>query len=322
MHLPSHLKNAIELLLEKFPADILSKASKELSHRYREERGKPINFMNSEAHRLAYLLARMPATFAAVSNVFDKFNRHVPNIQLSSLLDLGAGPGTASWAAVEQFKELRLITLLEQDAKLIELGKNLIKQANQPILKQAVWQQKNLLSDSTFDTHDLLVISYALGELPESELLPFLNRCWNSTRKALVIVEPGTMHGFSLIKKARQELIQKEAYIAAPCPHTFACPMPSNDWCHFSVRLERSSQHRLAKGGSLGYEDEKFSYIIATKEAPWPATERILRHPLKRPGHSCFELCTIEGIQKKTISKRDPELYRAAKKLEWGDSYP
>jgi len=74
--------------------------------------------------------------------------------------------------------------------------------------------------------------------------------------------------------------------------------------------------HRQLKSGALGYEDEKFSYLIASKLAYSPSGKRVLRTPIKRKGHHILELCTPIGIEKKIISKKEKDLYR---KVKWGD---
>jgi len=65
----------------------------------------------------------------------------------------------------------------------------------------------------------------------------------------------------------------------------------------FSQRLQRTAEHRQLKGGSLGYEDEKFSYLIASRAALNPASARIVRHPRKHIGFLHLNLCTPAGLQ-------------------------
>lgn len=95
-----------------------------------------------------------------------------------------------------------------------------------------------------------------------------------------------------------------------------------NDWCHFSQRLERSTEHRLVKSGSLGYEDEKFSYIIATRLDLPTAQARIVRHPRKHSGHVQLELCRVPGvIAKETVTKSNKEAYKRARQAQWGEEW-
>ena len=47
----------------------------------------------------SYLVARLPATFAAVDRVLAELARRRPDMAPASLLDAGSGPGTAAWAA-------------------------------------------------------------------------------------------------------------------------------------------------------------------------------------------------------------------------------
>jgi ribosomal protein RSM22 (predicted rRNA methylase) len=98
--------------------------------------------------------------------------------------------------------------------------------------------------------------------------------------------------------------------------------MTGSDWCHFAVRLERSAEHRQAKDVSLGYEDEKYSYLIASKIPSSLPTARILRPPQRRSGHTILTLCSEGHVQQSTISKKQKDLYKQSRKADWGDCWP
>lgn len=330
MQLPLPLRQAIEQeaarqSLPSLTQAALTQAAGELSQKYREQilPGKP--FIVTEAHRLAYAAVRMPATFAAVSAALGKVYRLAPELQIESLLDLGAGTGAASWAAVEAFEQLQRLTLIEQDNKLIELGRKLAQVSEHQALRSAEWRTANLRAGAEFEPHDLVICSYSLGEIETAAARKILMAACQVAQQVLVIVEPGTMKGFETIIAARDQLLEAGAFILAPCPHQNACPMavqtPGKDWCHFAARFERSSLHRQLKGGTLGYEDEKFSYVVAAKQPFQPAAARVLRHPLRHSGYTRLQLCTLAGLQTVTVTKRDKEAWKLARKTDWGDAW-
>lgn len=323
---PPELKAGIQEELKKHSLSKLHKSREEIGVRYRHEASRKAiasagaQFLDTEEHRLAYIATRMPATYAAVANVLQEVNKRLPEASYETLLDLGSGPGTALWACAEAMPQLKKATLLEQDGELIKLGQKLCSYSTHPLFKVANWVQGDLANLKQVESHDCIVISYALGELPQEAQAELMQLCWKAVKKTLILVEPGTPYGFKAILAARQHLIGLEAHIVAPCPHANACPLAAiGDWCHFSVRLERSVEHRKMKEGLLGYEDEKYSYLVVSKEKPEEYRERILRHPQKRTGHIHFTLCTAEGLEQKIVSKRDGQAYKDAKKLEWGD---
>lgn len=321
MSLPEQLFNALQSETASIPKSKLSVAASELSQRYRsQERDALSGFMTSEAHRLAYLAVRMPATYAVVRRVLLEIKQRIPDVALNSVLDVGSGPGTATWAAVDVFPELREATLLEKDVSLLEIGRRMMQKSNLPVLQAAQWKQVDLLHSDEFPKHDLVIMSYVVGELPTEALSSLIQRGWNATNQIFVIIEPGTPHGFEKIRKIREQLILLKAYMVAPCPHVDRCPMEKGDWCHFSERLERSSLHMLAKDVSMGYEDEKFSYVAFSREFVKLPQARILRHPQKRSGHISFTLCARQGLEQRVISKRHGEVYKQARKWEWGDA--
>lgn len=319
MAIPEALKEAIEAIIASSPFHALKEAREELTQRYRHQQMKGQDFMDNEMQRISYLVTRMPATYAVIARVLQNVRSLMPDLALRSFLDLGAGPGTAMWAAAEVFPEITQFDLMEKDADLAGLGQRLAVYHPQPAIKQSFWHLQDLEQASLLPPHDLIVLSYAVGELAPAIVPHLIEACWKATNQCLVIIEPGTPIGFERIRAIRRQLIALGAYMVAPCPRTSACPMIEGDWCHFSERVERSSLHRRMKEGTLGYEDEKFSYVAVSKRPCELPYARVLRHPLKKSGHMILTLCTADhGKQIKTLSKKDGDLYKKARKLEWG----
>jgi ribosomal protein RSM22 (predicted rRNA methylase) len=262
----------------------------------------------TEEDCIAYALVRMPATFAAVAQAL----RDLKSKPLS-LLDIGAGPGTASWACAHLYGELAPTVLVERDSGLAALGRKLETPCTQ-------WIVRDLDEVVQLPVQDLVVLSYSLGEFASSQQDRVVRRAWQATRQALLIIEPGTPAGSGRVRRAREQLVGEGANLASPCPHRGTCPIQLPDWCHFAVRVERTREHRLAKHAALGYEDEKYSYILATREAAGDCTARILRHPQKSKGLVQLRLCTVDGIDNPKIGRSSAN-WKRARKASWGDSW-
>lgn len=317
MHLPIVLKQALESQFAAIPLSKLAAASADLSKRYRQN--SPLqDFIRSDAHRLAYLAVRMPATYAVIRHVLLEIKQRLPRFHPSNLCDIGAGPGTATWASIDAFPEISAFTLHEKDKNWLKLGNRLMQ--HHAALKNAEWKESDLNELSSLAPADLAILSYVIGELSSETTERLIDKMWAASQ-TLAIIEPGTPAGFQRIKRVRDQLIQQGAFIVAPCPHHGACPMSGNDWCHFADRLERSSIHIAVKGVSMGYEDEKFSYLVVSKTPAALPEARIVRHPQHHSGHIDFTLCTQEGIQKRILSKKQGSLYKQARKLEWGNPF-
>jgi ribosomal protein RSM22 (predicted rRNA methylase) len=304
MRLPEELQIAIDQVVEKTPTRVLAKAREALTKDYKE--GK-VSLFNDEEKRLVYLASRMPATFAAVYKVLQNLSG-----PFDHFLDIGAGPGTASWAAIELFPDLKKITLIEKSPEAIALGKELFRGSSSGVARE--WIQRGLPGE--IPRANIAVLSYVLNEVPDREKV--VMDAWNAV-DVLTIIEPGSKKGAGIIRELRKMLLEQGAYVIAPCPHSLACP---SDWCHFSARIERTRLHRLVKGGSLGHEDEKFSYFIASKQKELLCENRIIRHPIKGSGYVKLTLCTANGmLEEKVVARSNKELYRKARDAKWGDPF-
>jgi ribosomal protein RSM22 (predicted rRNA methylase) len=318
MRLPDNLRRAIDQQVEALSAPAMVRAASEISDAYRkgEFTSAPLK---SDAHRLAYLQVRLPATYAACSHVFEKTRELLPEFQPTSLLDLGAGPGTAAWVATDYFPSLENISLIERDVEFLRLGQNLV--THHPTLRNANWITGDLRTVVP-SSHHVIVLSYALGELSVAHARRLVTAAWGAAQ-LLVLIEPGTPKSFERMAGLRKQLVAEGATIAAPCPHEKECPLLlRGDWCHFAERLERTAEHRRIKGGSLGYEDEKFSYLAATRMPVPDRRSRIVRHPQTHSGYVQLQVCATDGLQQLTVTKSQKEFYRAARKSAWGDRWP
>ena len=309
----------IESLLEGHSLKDISKEREQLTKFYRGNDYKTnLNSLGSEHQRLAYIAARLPATYAAISHTLKELIRRSGGDVISSLLDIGAGPGTALLAAVGASLPLERATMIERDPGFISLGKKLTQDLAEV---DKNWICQNITQELKVAPHDLVIASYSLNELKEQDRLEIIDRLWGHTNKFLVIVEPGTKIAFESLKKLRQSLLLKGAHLIAPCPHSNFCPLPENDWCHFSVRIERSSLHRKTKDATLNYEDEKFSYFIFSKDKFQVCQSRVLRRPFKGEGFIKIQLCSKDGVELKTVTKKNKTQYSYSRKIEWSDEY-
>lgn len=312
--LPDPLKSAVEACLLQTNIKILQSAALKLSKHYR--RRESIVRL-TKLDKLAYLAVRLPAIYAAALRTLANLPKNTTAPK--SLLDLGSGPGTLIWAALKIWPSLKTATLLEKDGDWIELAKKLSLRLPGTIRNNIQWHQKDLTSIKELQTYDVLTMSYVLGELPWSEEL--LEKIWQATRKYLILIEPGTPQGFEVLSKVRSYLIKTGASLASPCTHANECPLLSNDWCHFTTRLNRFPFHRLVKMASLGYEDEKFCYLIFSRKSVQKPQARIIKRPKKGSGHILLDLCGSEGLERITVSKKQKDLYSIARKKTWGSSW-
>jgi len=315
--LPPELEQA---LAEATRGRSSARASADLTRRYRDPSPTAGPVARSPDDVRAYAAARLPATYAAVWIALDELRARVPSFHPKSLLDLGAGPATAAWAAAETWPTLEHVTAVEPEAEMRRLGADLARSVPSRAVAEAEWLAQTLPEAIPSARYDLVTLSYVLAEIGARDRGATVERAWGAAADALVVVEPGTPAGYERVLEARARLIELGATIVAPCPHDRACPLAgTGDWCHFAVRLARTRAHREAKEAQLGHEDEKFSYVVAARAPAPQAAARILRHPQIRRGHVLLEICAPDGARAQTVSKREGDRYRHARKVSWGD---
>jgi ribosomal protein RSM22 (predicted rRNA methylase) len=315
--LPAELKSALDARLQGLSRNDAAGRAAVISQTYRGGGGSTA--IRTETDALAYALARMPATYAAVTASLNALAEIRPDFAPRNLLDVGAGPGTATWAAAEAFSSLQTFTLLDANSALCALALDLFR--GSPRLHGIRYERgeaRSVLAKA--EAADLVVASYMIGEIGDAERKTLAELMWAKTRDTLLIVEPGTPSGYARILGVRAQLIALGAHVAAPCPHDDRCPLQTPDWCHFTQRLPRSQAHRQIKGAELPFEDERFSYVALTRAPVARHPARVLAQPVVSKVQVTAKLCTAEGLVIAKVPRRQKTDYSAARRWRWGDA--
>src|SRR5436305_1297686 len=160
--LPAELKAALDARLRGFSRNDAAERSASISKTYRDGGGSAA--IKTETDALAYALARMPATYAAVIASLNALRQVAPDFAPKNLLDVGAGPGTASWAAAEAFLSLQNFDLVDANTALRALARDQPSQS--PRLRDMTYardEARAALADA--EPADLVVASYVIGEI-------------------------------------------------------------------------------------------------------------------------------------------------------------
>jgi ribosomal protein RSM22 (predicted rRNA methylase) len=315
LDLPAPVVAALQTMLDGISRSRLALAAASMSTAYRSG-AHSAGVVTNQDTALAYAVSRMPATYAAVMRALHAVSARQPEFAPRTLLDLGAGPGSATLAASAHFPSISKQHLVEPNARMRSLAQRLVPSASIDMaVVDAGWA-----SDAPAD---LVVASYVLAEQTIEGAQAIARAAYAATRDMLLLVEPGTPHGFARLSAARTTLIEAGATMIAPCPHAAPCPLVAPDWCHFRVRLPRSRDHIALKGAEAPFEDEPFCYLaVSRRPAVLPPIERLLRDPAVDKGAVSLTLCTPAGFDIRRVLRRNKAGYKAAKAISAGDMFP
>ena len=310
MQLPSVLQMRIEGLFAEMKGSDVRAAAEALSLRYRQGEKAPdgTRLLHSEDEMRAYCAFRMPSTYACVHRALEMTGLS----GFSTLTDVGSGTGCVLWAAQDFSDGAIRADLLERESGMIALAKELAQD-----VENVTWSQGDMRT-MELPKSELVTASFTLGELAPEDADRVVERLWDATEKMLLIVEPGTPAGFARIRRFTEKLKKMGGNVAAPCPNVEKCPVSGEDWCHFTVRVERSRLHKYLKDGDAPYEDEKFCFVAVTREKCGNVKMRVRRRPLIEKGCITLPVCGEDGLKEIKVTRKS-ERFKEARKAEVGD---
>jgi ribosomal protein RSM22 (predicted rRNA methylase) len=97
--------------------------------------GVPQRIVYGERESLAYVATRAHATYAVNKRVLSElYHRLGPSYAPISMMDVGSGPGTATWAATELFPSLTTLSLIEPSESMRDIAKRILTKPEQPTI--------------------------------------------------------------------------------------------------------------------------------------------------------------------------------------------
>ena len=247
---PPALLRALEGVTSGVRLGELREAAQRLSVTYRQglDAKSPVPAW-ADIDRLAYVGARMPATYRAKLAALTELRSRCPHLHVESLLDVGGGPGTSLWAAAAVFDGLSRATLFEPDSGMVALARRLLKGSALEARVDTTWRTDAVGRVPVAERHDLVVAAYLLTELEADQRAAVIESAWLACGSAVVFIEPGSVDGFRNVIDARQRLLDLGARVVAPCPHERPCPLPPGDL----VSLRRSTEPHPAAASIEGW---------------------------------------------------------------------
>lgn len=315
-----------------------SKGLLELSDFFTEDRDSAAlpNYFTTAKFRSSYFLYFLALQGAKFLSLFDRYPAavdaaiaHAEKTGTLRVLDLGAGPGTASIAffvyVMERYRGGEALpfkvhlhwvdhnkTILEDGklfferflAHLSDLNPGFEADISLTTETRAWWQHPKEFS---FEA-SIVLFGNVLNESANNPrafqqgLAPFLK---NPTGAGVLMVEPAFKGASQRLSRIRDEWIEgfagADAPIWGPCLHSGPCPLASGrDWCHYSVPAELPGQFFRKFSIKLGSVRDwlKFSFLwIGSRESTamiakaQKGVARIVSNPMRTNFGEANQVC-------------------------------
>ncbi|MBQ4541435.1 MAG: hypothetical protein IJA23_01140 [Clostridia bacterium] len=309
MQLPLKCQEKVSRLYAELKQGELSKVQKNLTYKYKNETGESKSLIDSKADSLLYAISRMPATYAVIYTLLSQLLEQGLISGIESVLDVGSGTG-AGYFAIKEFDDDTQIALFERDENMIKVFETLTD-------NEVSVQKLDIVRDRLETKADLVMTSYVLSEMKEQDRLNSVLKLLESANKYLLIIDTGTPRTYENMMTVKRFVQEKGYNVIAPCMSK-KCGL-KNDYCQFYARVERSALMRQAKQSELSYEDEKYFYLLISKENAEICGKRVIRRPIIKPNNVELMLCSGDGASRENFTKKNKELFKQAKKAKIND---
>ncbi len=307
MVLPVDVQQKVNELFVGLNKEVLTQKREQLTTKYKTNEAVNKSVFDSSQDSAVYAISRMPATYAVVFAVLNDLLKQEKIKEISSVFDIGSGTGAGFFACREIFDDLN-ISLFERDSNMIQIFDK-FDTGIKPL-------RFDFIKDKLDEKADLVMSNYVFSELNEEGRRLALEKMLDSSNKYVLLTDTGTPRTYENFMKLKKLVIEKGYKILAPC-ESEKCGL-KNDYCQFYARVERSSLLKLSKSASLSYEDEKYFYLLISKETNAVETDekRVIRRPQIKTNFVELRLCTKNGVVDEKFTKKDKQAFKKASKIK------
>jgi len=311
MILPQNIQEKLNIILKDNKLSTLKDVQKSLTQKYKTQSGRGTSLIDSKQDGLLYALSRMPATYSVILTLLNQLREQNLINEIKTAADYGCGTG-AGYFALKEFDEKINVSLFERDKNMINVFDEF--KTGEKVCKF------DLIKDEILCNADLVMTSYVLSELSDETRIAAAKKLFRAADKYLLIIDTGTPKVWQQMMQIKDALVADGAKVAAPC-QSQKCSLV-DDYCQFFARVERTAAHRQVKDAKLSYEDEKYFYLLFSKQEQTKASNfRVVRRPSFRPNTVSLVLCGANGVETVEITKKHKEKYKIAKKIKINDMF-
>jgi ribosomal protein RSM22 (predicted rRNA methylase) len=285
----------------------------------------PAAYLKDERLRNAYLAYFLPSNLSKIHKPLQELSlhpRHLLEKETLRILDIGAGPGTASIGILDFFSQQerrpRLDFLaVDQVAGNLKAAEELF--ISTPHRKALDASLKTVQADIGGMVHllhghfDMIVLSNILNELfahdeagneKRAAIVSSILRRFLADDGSCIIIEPALRQTSRDMLVVRNTLVTQGLHVYSPCVHAGKCPALENprDWCHEDIPWEATPLVReIDRLTGLHKDSLKFSYLVLRKDSfslsdvRGADTYRVVSEPLVSKGKVEFYICGAGG---------------------------
>jgi ribosomal protein RSM22 (predicted rRNA methylase) len=245
------------------------------------------------------------------------------------ILDIGAGPGTASLGALTFFarqerKHPQLeFTAVDQVAGNLKIADTLFSSRGAGASLKTIRSDIEGLGNLVSGHFDVIILSNVMNELftrddrrteKRVSLLNTILKRFLADDGSCIIIEPALRETSRGMLEVRDSLLEQGLHVYSPCLFSGTCPALVNpkDWCHEDIPWDPPELVKeIDKLTGLRKDSLKFSYLVlrrdglGLKDAARENSFRVVSEPLVSKGKREFYICGAAGRRLVTRLDKD-----------------
>jgi hypothetical protein len=338
--LPPKRRGRVGRRFDRKDFEFFAPSVSELSDLFTEERGQSRlihHYFDHARFQSAYLLYFYPLHAFKFFSILAPFVKPlIPSQKKLKVLDLGAGPGTASMGMIHSFihsdQKVPPLELhwIDQNSKIMEHGKLLMERfyAEMPERFEAAPEIHLHRGDAfgkmkTLPQVDWILSGHFLNEESENSDQSLMKLLETTKAKHLLCVEPAVRSQAQGLSHFRNLMMESNSgwHSLSPCLHDKSCPLTTGrDWCHSSQPIEIPGFWFLRFSEWIGSQRAflKHSHLLLSKDPKGVDAQmrksmlRVVSDPIEI-GKNKWKilLCQPERTQSQVMeSARRPRIHR------------